>query len=106
MKHKTLFMLLVGIGVLAVMMLLIRPAKIEEALKLANPGYLALAFILQFIIYGLLTERWFINIKPLGISVKKLHLLPMLWVGLAVNNLTPSARGEENHKSLYTKQIL
>lgn len=93
MKHKTLIMLLVGIGILALMVLLIGPAKIAEAVEMANPWYVALAFIIQFILYGLWTERWSINIQAVGISIRKIHLIPMLLVGMAVNNITPSARG-------------
>lgn len=93
MKYKTLLLLFLGIGVLAVMIIIIGPAKVEESFKFANPLYIVLAFILQITIYLLLTERWSITIRPLGISVKKLHLLPMLLVGLAVNNITPSGRG-------------
>ncbi len=93
MKYKALTLILVGIGILAVMILFIGPAKIEDAIKLADPWYIVLAIILQFISYGLWTWRWSINIQAVGLSVKKLHLLPMLMVGLAVNNITPSARG-------------
>lgn len=93
MKYKALILILVGLGILAVMVLFIGPAKIEDAIKMANPWYIILAIILQFITYGLWTWRWSINIQAVGLSVKKLHLLPMLMVGLAVNNITPSARG-------------
>lgn len=93
MKYKALVLILVGLGVLAVMVLLIGPAKIEDAIKLADPWYLALAVILQFVTYGLWTLRWSINIQSVGLSIENRDLLPMLLVGLAVNNITPSARG-------------
>ncbi len=93
MKYKPLILILIGIGVLIGMILFIGPGNIESAIKLANPWYVALAVILQFAVYGLWTWRWSINIKSVGISVKKQHVFPMLMVGLAVNNLTPSARG-------------
>jgi len=93
MKHRTLILLAIGIAILAGMILFIGPRKIENAIKLANPWYLILAIIIQFAIYGLWTQRWAINIKSVGIHIRKLHIFPMLMVGLAINNLTPSARG-------------
>lgn len=93
MKHKTLLLMLAGIGVLGIMVLFIGPEKIESAIQQANPWYLALAVIIQLAIYGLWTERWSITTSSLGISIKRRHLLPMLLVGLAINNLTPSGRG-------------
>lgn len=93
MKYKTLALFLVGIGVLAVMVLFIGPGEVESAIALANPWYVAIAVLVQFAIYGLWTFRWDITIKSLDITAKKRHILPMLMVGLAINNLTPSGRG-------------
>ena len=93
MNNKTIILLLVGIGILAAMVLYIGPVKIVSALKNANPLYVALAVVIQFIIYGMWTQRWSITIHSLKISIKRRHVFPMLMVGLAVNNITPSARG-------------
>ncbi len=93
MNRKTIGLLFVGIAILAVMIIFIGPGKIEEALKLANPWYLLLAVVVQFVIYGMWTQRWSITIRSLGISIRKKHIFPMLMVGLAINNITPSARG-------------
>jgi hypothetical protein len=93
MKHKALILLIIGIGVLIGMILFIGPGNIESAIKQANIWYLALAVIVQFIVYGFWTQRWAINVGAVDISIKKRHLFPMLMVGLAINNLTPSARG-------------
>ena len=93
MKYKPFILLAIGIGILIGMILFIGPGNIENAVKMANPWYLALAVLIQFVIYGLWTWRWSININSVGIYVKKKHIFPMLMVGLAVNNLTPSARG-------------
>ncbi|MGB9978945.1 UPF0104 family protein [Methanobacterium sp.] len=93
MKHGTLILALVGIGILIVMILIIGPSQIVSAVELANPWYLALGVTIQFAIYGLWTQRWAINVNSVGIDIKKIHLFPMLMVGLAINNLTPSARG-------------
>lgn len=93
MRHKTLLLLAVGIGILALMVVFIGPMKIEEALQTANPWYVLIALIIQFLLFALWTERWSVNINALGITIKKLPLLPMLLVGMAVNNITPTARG-------------
>jgi len=93
MKHSTFILAIAGIGILAAMILYIGPGKIVSAVELANPWYLALAVVIQFAIYGLWTQRWSINVNSVKIITKKIHLLPMLLVGLAVNNITPSARG-------------
>jgi len=93
MKHKTLLLMLAGVGVLGLMVLFIGPEKIESAIQQSNPWYLALAVIIQLAIYGLWTERWLITTSSLDISIKRRHLLPMLLVGLAINNITPSGRG-------------
>jgi len=93
MKHKTLLLMLAGIGVLGLMVLFIGPEQIESAIQQSNPWYLALAVVIQLVIYGLWTERWSITTSALNITIKRRHLLPMLLVGLAINNLTPSGRG-------------
>lgn len=93
MKYKPFILLAIGIGILILMILFIGPGNIENAVKMANKWYIALAILIQLIIYGLWTLRWSININSVGIHVKKQHIFPMLMVGLAVNNLTPSARG-------------
>lgn len=93
MKHKTLILMLIGLAVLVVMVLFIGPANIESAIAMANPWYLTLAVIIQLVIYGVWIERWAVTTSSVGISVKRRHLLPMLLVGLAINNLTPSGRG-------------
>ncbi|MGB8233717.1 MAG: flippase-like domain-containing protein, partial [Methanobacterium sp.] len=93
MNHKTIILILIGIGILALLVLFIGPGKIESALKNANPWYVALAVLIQFLVYGLWTQRWSITIHSLKISIKRRHIFPMLMVGLAINNITPSARG-------------
>lgn len=93
MKHRAIIFLTIGIGILIAMILYIGPGKIESALEMADLWYVILAILIQFAVYGLLTYRWSITTNSVGISVRKLHLFPMLMVGLAINNLTPSARG-------------
>lgn len=93
MKKNGLILLLVGVGILAAMIFFIGPQQIEQALKKADPFYIAIAIVLQMIIYALWTLRWSITTNSINIHVKKRHLFPMLMVGMAVNNITPSARG-------------
>jgi uncharacterized protein (TIRG00374 family) len=93
MKHTTLLFALVGIGILIAMVLYIGPSKIVSAVEMANPLYLALAVAIQLVIYGLWTLRWSIVVNSVNIVIRKIYLLPMLLVGLAINNITPSARG-------------
>ncbi|MGV8143768.1 MAG: UPF0104 family protein [Methanothermobacter sp.] len=93
MKHKTLILLAIGIGVLLVFIYLIGPEQILDALEMANPWYILLALIVQFFLFALWTERWAINTWVVGIKIKRWPLLPMLLVGMAINNLTPSGRG-------------
>lgn len=93
MRNKALILMAAGIGILIAMIMFIGPGKIENAIRMANIWYIILAIIIQIITYALWTLRWSITTKAVGISVKKWHLFPMLMVGLAVNNITPSARG-------------
>lgn len=93
MKYQALILLALGIGILAVLVLFIGPDEILGALGLANPWYVVLALVIQLFLFGLWTERWHINIQVVKIKIKRLSLVPMLLVGIAVNNITPSARG-------------
>ena len=93
MKYHALILFAVGLGILIVLVLFIGPENILKALEMANPWYIILALIIQFFLFALWTERWAINIRAVGIPIKKLSLIPMLLAGMAVNNMTPSARG-------------
>ena len=94
MRYHTLIFLAIGIGFLALLVLFIGPVKIEEAIAMANPLYVLLALAIQFILYLLWTVRWSINIHAVGISIKKMPLLPMTLVGKGINNITPAGGGE------------
>ncbi|MCQ8904587.1 MAG: UPF0104 family protein [Methanothermobacter sp.] len=93
MKHKGSLLIVIGVAALAAMILIIGPGEIEEALRKADPIYVAMAVALEFIILALFTIRWSITTGAVSIDVEKRHLFPMLLVGMAINNLTPSARG-------------
>ena len=65
MRHKTLLLMLLGIGILVLMILFIGPSKIEDALKMADFWYVLLAIVLQFAIYAMWTGRWSITTSSL-----------------------------------------
>lgn len=93
MKHKGIILIIIGVAALAGMIIFIGPGEIEGALQRADPLYVIMAVILEFLILWLLTLRWSITTRAVSIDVRKRHLFPMLLVGMAINNLTPSARG-------------
>jgi len=93
MKHKGAILIVIGVAALVAMILIIGPGEIEEALRKADPIYVAMAVALEFIILALFTIRWSITTGAVSIDVGRRHLFPMLLVGMAINNLTPSARG-------------
>lgn len=109
MDKKTLLMLGISLLILAAILYFVGIDKVIEALKTANLIIIALAILTQVFTYYLYTLRWQIlnKMADMDISIKK--LLPMVLVGLAVNNITPSGRGggepvrayimakEENH---------
>ena len=93
MDKKSAFFIILSIAILAVMLYLIGIDQVIAALKNANLSLIALAIVIQIITYFLYTLRWKIlnNLVNINVSFKK--LLPIMMVGLAVNNITPSGRG-------------
>jgi len=93
MKHKTAIFLAIGIIIMAIMLYFIGIDKVIDALKLANFWYILLAIVVQILTYYLLALRWNIINKITNINVSIKNILPMILVGLSINNITPSARG-------------
>lgn len=93
MDRKTLFFLGISILILAIMLWFVGIDKVIGALRVANLGIIGLAIAVQVFTYFLYTLRWQIlnKITDRDVSIRK--LLPMVLVGLAVNNITPSGRG-------------
>ncbi|MDO5824487.1 UPF0104 family protein [Methanobrevibacter sp.] len=93
MDKKSLFFLGISLLILAVMLWLVGIEEVLAALKIAKLDLIILAIAIQVITYGLYTLRWQIlnNLADINTSFKK--LFPMVLVGLAVNNITPSGRG-------------
>jgi len=93
MDKKTIFFLGISILILLVMLWFVGIDDVLNALKIANLAFIALAIVFQVITYFLYTFRWQLlnQVTNIDVSIKK--LLPMVLVGLAVNNITPSGRG-------------
>ena len=93
MDRKTVLLLGVSILILLIMLWFVGIDQVIDALKVANLSIIALAVVTQVFTYFLYTLRWQIlnKLADMDISIKK--LLPMVLVGLAVNNITPSGRG-------------
>ena len=93
MDRKTILLLGVSVLILLVMLWFVGIDQVLDALKIANIGIIALAVLTQVFTYFLYTLRWGILNKLADMDVGIGKLLPMVLVGLAVNNITPSGRG-------------
>lgn len=93
MDKKSAFFIILSIVILIVMLYFIGIDNVIEALKKANLALIALAIGIQIFTYFLYTLRWKIlnNLADIHVSFKQ--LFPIMMVGLAVNNITPSGRG-------------
>lgn len=93
MDRKTVLLLVISVIILLVMLWFVGIEQVITALKLANLGIIALAIVTQIITYFLYTLRWQILNKLVNMEAGIFQLLPMVLVGLAINNVTPSGRG-------------
>lgn len=93
MDKKTLFFLGISLVILAVMLYFVGIDQVINALKIAKLEFIAIAIAMQFFTFFLYALRWKILNNVAGINVGIKRLLPMVLVGLAVNNITPSGRG-------------
>ncbi|MBQ8018579.1 MAG: UPF0104 family protein [Methanobrevibacter sp.] len=93
MDRKTILLLGISIVILVVMLWFVGIDQVISALKVANLYIIALAIAVQIITYFLYTLRWQILNKQADLDVSIRELFPMVLVGLAVNNITPSGRG-------------
>ena len=93
MDKKSIFFLGISVLILVVMLWFVGIDQVIDALKIAKLEFIALAVALQVFTYYLYTLRWKIlnGLVDIDVGIKK--LLPMILVGLAVNNITPSGRG-------------
>ena len=93
MDKKSVIFLGISILILVVMLYFVGIDNVINALKIADSKFIVLAIVVQFITFFLYTIRWKILNDIAGIDVKTIKLLPMVLVGLAINNITPSGRG-------------
>ena len=93
MDKKSAIFIIVSFLILIVMFHFIGIENIIDALKTANLALIALAIGIQIFTYFLYTLRWKLVNDAVNIKVSFRRLLPMMMVGLAVNNITPSGRG-------------
>lgn len=93
MDKKTILLLGISVLILFVMIWFIGIDEVVEALKLANIYFVLLAIAVQVFTYFMYSLRWQILSVQSKMDVSIWELLPMILVGLAVNNITPSGRG-------------
>ena len=93
MDKKSIFFMGFSIVILFVMLYFVGIDNVIDALKIAKMEFIVLAIATQIFTYYLYTLRWKIlnNLADIDVGIKK--LLPIVLVGLAVNNITPSGRG-------------
>ena len=93
MDKKTVFFLGLSIAILLIMLYFVGIDKVIAALKIAKLEFITIAIAMQVFTYYLYTLRWKVlnDVADIHVGIKK--LLPMVLVGLAVNNITPSGRG-------------
>ncbi len=93
MKKRYFLFLVLGLLIMAIMLYFIGIDEVLSALALSNLWLVLLAIIVQVFTYYLYTLRWYLINKTANIDLGVKKLLPMVMVGLAVNNMTPSGRG-------------
>lgn len=93
MDKKTVGLLGISVLILLVMLWFVGIDQVINALRIAKLEFIALAIAFQVATYYLFALRWKIlnNLVDIDVSIKS--LVPMVLVGLAVNNITPSGRG-------------
>ena len=93
MDKRSAIFIIVSFLILIVMFHFIGIENVIDALKKANLGLIALSIGIQIFTYFLYTLRWKLVNDAVNIKVSFRSLFPMMMVGLAVNNITPSGRG-------------
>ena len=93
MDKKTVITIVLCVLILVGILYFVGIDQVIEALKHADLGIIILAIVAQIFTYFLYALRWKLlnSIADMDVSIKK--LIPMVLVGLAVNNITPSGRG-------------
>ncbi|MFP4473050.1 MAG: YbhN family protein [Candidatus Omnitrophota bacterium] len=94
-KNHLLFILRLGLsaGLLWFLFSRIDTAELLELLKGADPGLIALAFVLFALIHGALLFRWRLYINALHLDISWLNMSRYFFLGLFGNLFLPSAIG-------------
>ncbi|MDR2829565.1 MAG: UPF0104 family protein [Methanobrevibacter sp.] len=90
MRYKTGLFFLFGIIVMIIIVYFAGFNELIEKLKIADFKYVLAALIVQITSFFLFAIRWHIINKIANINIKSLKLVPMIIIGLAINNITPS----------------
>lgn len=93
MDKKSIIFLGISILILVVMLYFVGINDVINALKVADLRLILIAIIMQLFTIVLYTIRWKSLNEIANMESKTSKLLPMVLVGLAVNNITPSGRG-------------
>ncbi len=93
MDRKTILLLGISVVILVIMLWFVGIDQVINAFKLANMGIVALAIAVQVFTYFLYSLRWQILNVQADMDVSIRELIPIVLVGLAINNVTPSGRG-------------
>ena len=93
MDKKSLFFIVFSIIIFTVMLYFVGINRIISILKSANLNLIGLAIVIQITAFLMYNLRWKLLNNVFNIDVSFKNLFPILMVGLAVNNITPSGRG-------------
>ncbi|MDR3222668.1 MAG: UPF0104 family protein [Methanobrevibacter sp.] len=91
MKYKTPLFFLFGIVVMGTMVYFVGFNELIEKLKIADFKYVLFALIVQILSFFLFAFRWHIINKIANINIESIKLVPLIIIGLAINNITPSS---------------
>ena len=93
MDKKTIILLAISVLILFVILYFVGIDEVIKALELANLYIIAIALGCQIFTYFLYTLRWKVLNDIAGLKYNFFKMVPMVLVGLAINNITPSGRG-------------
>jgi len=93
MKYKTPLFFLFGVIVIGIMVYFAGFNELIEKLEMADFKHVLAALVVQIISFFLFAIRWHVINKIAKINIKSIKLIPMIIIGIAINNLTPSSSG-------------
>lgn len=78
-------------------------AQIGPLLARLPPGYVAAAIAIHIMVFVLGAIRWWILLRPAGVHLPLLHVLPSYFLGVLFNNLLPTSVGGDVVRVLHLK---